>query len=226
MIHCFLRYPGLILQDQQNVLEMRLNLTKAAFFDTQVAEKWAAAEYSPVETAKIHRMLDLAHIAYGNKVIEPGCGTGRLTEILSKSVGPHGSILSMDLSPGMIHDCTRKTWSFQNVKVVCSSVEDFSFEENGFDLVICHNVFPHFDDKPRAVRNLARALKPSGKFIVFHFMNSDWINDLHRKTHPCILNDLIPTPNAMEEIFHAEGFRIEHLSDDEKGYLLCAIFSK
>lgn len=203
-----------------------MNHTKAAFFDTQVDAEWAASEYSPVELSKIHRMIELAGISSGEKIIEPGCGTGRLTEILSKLVGPHGQVLAMDISEGMTRDCARKTWSMQNVTVECAPVESYAFEKNAFDVVICHNVFPHFDDKPRAVRALAEALKQSGTFIVFHFMNSDWINDLHRKTHPCVLNDLIPFPEEMERIFQGEGLKIDHLSDDEKGYLLRATFVK
>lgn len=203
-----------------------MNHTKAAFFDTQVDAEWAASEYSPVELSKIHRMIELAGISPGEMIIEPGCGTGRLTEILSRLVGPHGSVLAMDISEGMTKDCARRTWSLQNVTVECSPVESYAFEKNAFDVVVCHNVFPHFDDKPRAVQVLANALKRSGKFVVFHFMNSEWINDLHRKTHPCVLNDLIPTSKEMERIFEAEGFRIDHFSDDEKGYLLRATFVK
>jgi ubiquinone/menaquinone biosynthesis C-methylase UbiE len=204
---------------------MGLNIAKAAYFDTQVSEHWAASDYTPEEMRKIERMLDLAQIEYGNKVVEPGCGTGRLTQILSKCVGPDGNVLSMDISPRMTSDCSRRTSCLQNVQVVCSPVESYGFEERGYDRVICHNVFPHFDDKPRAVQTLARTLKSSGKFIVFHFMNSDWINDLHRKAHSSVLNDLLPNSDDMARIFALANLKITHLTDDEMGYLLSAIFT-
>jgi ubiquinone/menaquinone biosynthesis C-methylase UbiE len=144
---------------------------------------------------------------------------------LSKCVGPHGNVLSMDISRRMTRDCSRRTSSLRNVQVVCSSVESYGFEERGYDRVICHNVFPHFDDKAQAVRTLGRALKPSGRFIVFHFMNSDWINDLHRKAHPSVLNDLLPSPDEMARIFALAGLMVNHFTDDETGYLLSAIFT-
>lgn len=202
-----------------------MNIAKAAYFDTQVSEHWAASDYTPEELLKIKRMLDVAQIEYGNRVVEPGCGTGRLTQILSKCVGPNGKVLSMDISPRMTGDCSRRTSSLQNVQVVCSPVESYGFEEQSCDRVICHNVFPHFDDKAQAVRTLARALKSSGKFIVFHFMNSDWINDLHRKAHSSVLNDLLPSPDEMARIFALAGLMVNHFTDDERGYLLSAIFA-
>jgi len=56
---------------------------KAAYFDASVKAPWAAAEYGPEEITKLDRLV--AHIGplRGLKVLEPGCGTGRLTEILS-----------------------------------------------------------------------------------------------------------------------------------------------
>ncbi|NJL60291.1 MAG: hypothetical protein HC887_12330 [Desulfobacteraceae bacterium] len=90
--------------------------------------------------------------------------------------------------------------------------------------MLCHQVFRHFDDKPLAVRLLAHALKPDGKFIVFHFRNSAWINDLHRKAHPSIIADMIPSPQEMKSMFEAVGMKIDTLRDDEQGYFLSAVF--
>jgi hypothetical protein len=56
-----------------------VNHIKAAFFDTQVNEVWAASEYDEVELWKIDRMMNLAGVFHGAQIIEPGCGIGRLT---------------------------------------------------------------------------------------------------------------------------------------------------
>jgi ubiquinone/menaquinone biosynthesis C-methylase UbiE len=201
-----------------------VNHIKAAFFDTQVNEVWAASEYDEVELWKIERMMNLAGVFHGAQIIEPGCGIGRLTRILSSKIGRHGHVLACDISQAMIDRCRLQPFEYDNVSFICCGIEEYTFAQGSYDIVICHNVFPHFDDKESCVRHLARALKQAGKFVVFHFHNSAWINDLHRKTHPCVFNDLIPGPDEMKRLFGANGLGIDHFTDDENGYLLVASF--
>jgi ubiquinone/menaquinone biosynthesis C-methylase UbiE len=199
-----------------------LNDSKADFFDSQVEADWARPDYGPEEVAKIDRMLRLADIKEGMRILEPGCGTGRLTLILAKLVGLSGNVFALDISSKMIEVAAKRLAGFQNADVCCGALEDLSIEDETFDLAVCHNVFPHFDDKPAAVKHIASALRTDGKFIVFHFMNSAGINDLHRKAHPSVLNDLLPSEPEMRRILTAAGLRIELLSDDHSGYLLFA----
>jgi len=199
-----------------------VNRAKAEFFDSQVNEQWATAEFGDEEKAKIDRMLMHASLREGSRVIEPGCGAGRLTAILARAVGPTGLVLAFDISAAMIEAARHRIGSVKNVCFQFGPVEQYPFASGKFDAVICHNVFPHFDDKPKAVAHLAFALKPRGKFIVFHFMNSAGINDLHRKAHASVLNDLIPSETNMRSLFNDAGLEIDLLEDDDFGYLLSA----
>jgi len=201
-----------------------LNREKASFFDTQADQDWADAEYSPEETAKIQRLIQETGIKTGTRIVEPGCGTGRLTKILSDTVGDQGRVTAFDISAEMIAKCRSRLEHRRNVEIYLSSTEDFLFEKQSVDMILCHQVFPHFDDKPLAVRILAHALKPKGKFIVFHFKNSAWINDLHRKAHTSVIADMIPLQQEMKSMFEAVGMKIDTLRDDEEGYFLSATF--
>ncbi|MFH0821136.1 MAG: class I SAM-dependent methyltransferase [Pseudomonadota bacterium] len=199
-----------------------MNNAKAGFFDSQVEEPWAGSPFGPAETAKIDRMLGKARIERGAKVIEPGCGTGRLTSVLADLVGPAGFVDAFDISSKMVEAARRRIGNRGNVSLSCGPIEGYPFKPANYDLVVCHNVFPHFDDKRVAVADLASALKIGGGFVVFHFMTAAEINDLHRKAHASVLNDLIPHEPEMKEILGSAGLRIESLQDDESGYLLCA----
>lgn len=199
-----------------------MNEAKADFFNSQVAEPWAASEFGPLERAKIDRMLRQAQIREGMSVIEPGCGTGRLTAILADVVGPEGFVHALDISPKMVEAARQRVGTCRNVCVECAAIEGCSFHSQSYDVVVCHNVFPHFDNKPAAVARLASALKIGGGFIVFHFMSAAEINDMHRKAHTSVLNDLIPPEPEMRRIFEVAGFQVELIKDDEEGYLLSA----
>ena len=106
------------------------------------------------------------------KILEPGCGTGRLTRILADRVGARGLVIAMDISAGMIDECRNRMGSLTNVQVLCVAVEDHQFSTEEFDAIVCHQVFPHFDDKSEVVSLLSRILKPSGRlWVIFHFVN-------------------------------------------------------
>lgn len=201
-----------------------MNREKVSFFDTQADQDWADAEYTPEETEKIGRLFRETGIRTGTSIIEPGCGTGRLTKILADTIGDEGRLIAFDISPKMIARCRSRIGQNENVELYLGTAEHFLFEKQAFDLVLCHQVFPHFDDKPLSVRLLAHALKPDGKFVVFHFKNSAWINDLHRKAHAAVMADMIPSPQEMKTMFEAVGMRIDTLRDDEQGYFLSAVF--
>jgi ubiquinone/menaquinone biosynthesis C-methylase UbiE len=200
-----------------------LNKIKADFFDSEVDSDWSAREYGVGELGKIDRILDAGAVCPGAKVIEPGCGTGRLTRIIADTIGPRGVVLASDISAKMVEKARRRLEGYLNVQLICGTIEDAPLDPGPFDAVICHNVFPHFDDKHKVVTKLRSALKPSGLFVVSHLMSSSEINDLHRKTNPAVAQDFLPTLDEMRNIFESVKMIVELLYDDENGYLLRAV---
>jgi len=203
-----------------------VNQQKASYFDSQAHAEWAAPDYTPDQMKKIDYLLAEADIRGGHHIVEPGCGTGRLTEILADWVGSDGLVMALDISPRMIEACRRRLAARRNVKIQCAAVEDFAFPKEAFDIVICHNVFPHFDDKAVALGILSATLKPTGKLMVFHFLNSAAINDFHRKAHPALISDMMPGAGEMERLFKEAGLNIDFLLDDDQGYFLSATVTK
>ena len=199
-----------------------MNRAKADYFDSQVNSDWASKEYDEDELGKIDHVLQLVGWTPHMRILEPGCGAGRFTQLLIERLDPPGYIVAADISPGMVQACLKRLLGRPNVTVKCAAVEELDLEDGWFDLVLCHQVFPHFDDKERALNKLAACLKHKGKLVVFHFINSEQINDLHRKTDPSVLNDSMPSPDTMRTMFQASGFTIDRLEDDDRGYLLIA----
>ena len=195
---------------------------KAAYFDANVEAPWAAAEYGPEEIPKLDRLF--AHLGplRGLKVLEPGCGTGRLTEILSDLVGPTGVVVALDISPMMVKAARSRTATRKNVEIHLSAVEDFPMEEGEYDLIVCHQVFPHFEDKKKVLTSLSKALKPEGKLVVIHFINFDEINDRHRKAGTAVEMDMMPGKDEMRYLFDDTGLEIEFILNDQLGYFLSA----
>jgi len=195
---------------------------KAAYFDANVEAPWAAADYGPEEVTKLDRLF--AHIGplRGHKVLEPGCGTGRLTEILSDLVGPTGVVVALDISSMMVRAARSRTAARENVEIHLSAVEDFLVAEREYDLILCHQVFPHFEDKKEVLTSLSKALKPEGRLVVIHFINFDEINDRHRKAGTAVEMDMMPEQDEMKYLFDITGLEIEFIINDQLGYFLSA----
>ncbi len=200
-----------------------MNSAKAKFFDSEVESEWSSKEYGRNELMKVQRILATGAVQDGSRVIEPGCGTGRLTKIIAERIGPRGVVLASDISAKMVEKARGRLEGYSNVQLTCGTIEDAMREPSSFDAVICYNVFPHFDDKYAVVTKLCSALKPSGLFVVSHLMSSSEINDLHRKTNPAVAQDFLPTLNEMRDIFASVNMTVVLLYDDENGYLLKAV---
>jgi len=86
-----------------------MNLAKANFFDSEASSSWATAACGVEDQPKIERLLAKAVIRPGAWVLEPGCGSGRLTEILADAVGSDGRVVIMDISPQMVAACRARS---------------------------------------------------------------------------------------------------------------------
>lgn len=195
---------------------------KATYFDRQVEAPWAAAAYGADEATKLERLFRHTGPVEGLRILEPGCGTGRLTEVLSDAVGPKGKVLACDISPRMLDAARVRLGDRDNVAFFEGPLESLPFTPGTQDLALCHQVFPHFEDKHLALRHLARALKPGRRLIVFHFITFAEINDIHRKAGTTVERDVMPGTEEMERLFTEAGFAIEFIRDDPEGYFLSA----
>jgi len=169
-----------------------MNRSKAEYFDTMATAPWAAHPFRAEDQPKLARLLMAAALHPGAYVLEPGCGTGRLTELLADAVGPTGRVLALDISAGMARACRDRIGERQNVQVVQAAIEEYAAAPEAFDVAVCHQVYPHLDDAPSAVANLVRSLKPGGRLLVVHFANAHVINEIHRTAAAPIQQDRLP----------------------------------
>lgn len=196
--------------------------TKSAFFDDQVRKDWAARDYGPDKKGKLDRLFALTGPLTGLRLLEPGCGTGRLTELLAHQVGTQGHVVAVDISPRMVDQTRLKLSGYDNVEIHLGSVEEKIGFDQYFDLVICHQVFPHFTDQANALVKISKMLKPGGRLVISHFISSTEINEAHSMAGSAVANDLMPSPETMQRMLTQCGFLVETWLDDCEGYLLKA----
>lgn len=192
----------------------------ARFFD-DLATREILVEFDEEEKKKVAALLNRWDIQPGDRILEPGCGAGRLTALLADRVGPEGAVLAMDVSPGMIQKAQARNLPAQ-VELLCGSVYKTPRPDNSFDKILCFCVFPHLTRHTEALAEFARLLRPGGQIWINHLVSRTAINDHHRKVETVVSDHRLPDRNAIIKMLKKQGFGDIHLEDAPKGYALVA----
>ena len=111
-------------------------------------------------------IYEQCQITEGMKILELGCGNGRLwIENIAKLPADCEIILS-DISEGMIRD-VRREQSLQDDRFSFAAFDCHAipYEDASFDLVIANHVLFYCKDVDRVCSEVGRVLKPGGRFV-------------------------------------------------------------
>lgn len=120
------------------------------------------------------RIVEMANVRAGNKVLDVSCGTGTLVSLLASCAGPDGHVVGIDLSEQMLDVARNKVWVNQ-VEFVRGNAEDIPFGDSTFDRVTMSLAIHEMNRKGRsnALAQMWRVLKPGGLVVVADMRKPD-----------------------------------------------------
>jgi ubiquinone/menaquinone biosynthesis C-methylase UbiE len=128
----------------------------------------AAANYERYQVPSVFEplarvLLRRAALRPGQRVLDVACGTGILTRLAAPILGDGGSIVGVDLSGEML-DVARARAPAADARIDWHQVDAASlpFPDAEFDVVLCQQGLQFMPDKPTALAEMYRVLKPGG----------------------------------------------------------------
>lgn len=109
--------------------------------------------------------LDLANLE-GKNVLDLGSGSGMDAFLAGLKAGTNGKVVGIDMSEEQLEKSRKLGTNFQNVSFQKKYIEELSFEDKSFDVVISNGVINLCTDKEKVFKEIGRVLKPGGKMAI------------------------------------------------------------
>ena len=160
-------------------------------------------------------------IALGSVVLDMGTGTGVLLPMLTEAVGERGRVLALDISGQMLRRARAKAHRGR-VDYLQADAGALPLKEASLDLIVCNACFPHLPDRPRALAEMARSLRPGGRLVICHTIGREAINRLHRSLGGMVKDDMLPSGEELRGMMAEAGFVDIEVEDSPDRYLATA----
>ena len=189
------------------------------FFD-QCFDEGHFRDFEPGELERTLKLVDWFEIEQGWRIIEPGCGCGRMTRLLAEKVGPGGWIEACELSPRMVEYCHHAgfpPW----VRFCNESVLSLNLPPGETDAIVCFNVWPHFSGKDTYLDCFKEYLKPGGFLYIAHSCGREFINAIHKSASEDRIRQhvLPPVDELSRQLKKACWIALEKCEEEDIYYL-------
>jgi ubiquinone/menaquinone biosynthesis C-methylase UbiE len=125
------------------------------------------------QLASLHRtIVELAGIRSGERILDVGCGPGRLANVAGTAVGSAGEICGIDPASEMVELARRKAaQATARTRFEVGVIEALPFPAEHFDVVLSSLMLHHLPDalKRRGLAEIHRVLKPAGRLVAVDF---------------------------------------------------------
>src|SRR5262249_51579483 len=121
--------------------------------------------------AKRREIVATCKVKPGLAIADVGAGTGFVTRLFAKQVGPKVRVYAVDIAPKFLEHIaqTCKEAGITNMTTVACTQTSAELPPESVDLVFICDTYHHFEFPFKTMASLYRALKPGGQLILIDF---------------------------------------------------------
>jgi demethylmenaquinone methyltransferase/2-methoxy-6-polyprenyl-1,4-benzoquinol methylase len=158
-------------------------------------------------------------VSQGERILDVGAGTGRLTKYLLELTGSDGWVVAEDVAEQMLIQAGKSIDS-EHVRFVCDDVCSLALKSDSFDKVICFSLFPHILYPQKALSEICRVLRPGGRFLILHTSDSHDLNHFHATLNSVVCHDRLLPAGRMVPMLREAGLMEQVIEERENLYWL------
>jgi ubiquinone/menaquinone biosynthesis C-methylase UbiE len=120
------------------------------------------------------RVVALAELRPGLRVLDVACGTGLVAQLAAEAVGVDGRVAALDVNPAMLAVASELPAVVgARIEWVEGDAQALPFAEASFDVVCCQLGLQFFPDREHALREMKRVLVAGGRAVVMVWREID-----------------------------------------------------
>jgi ubiquinone/menaquinone biosynthesis C-methylase UbiE len=196
-------------------------MSRKTYFN-KAANSWDKRFHTPSLSSFLEKLVPQFGLEPGQNILDVGTGTGVLIPYLIREVGSTGSVTAIDYSENMIQICKTKHSHLKNVSIKLGNIEEDAFPTDSFDAAICFGLFPHLENKEKALQNINHLLKAGGTLIIAHALSSEELKTHHNNASSAVIHDMLPEETEMKQLLEQTGFTKISIKDEPGCYLCVA----
>lgn len=174
---------------------------------------WRTIESGAQQVSK--RMLDLAEVEPGQRVLDIATGIGEPALLAALRVGTAGQVTATDLSSNML-DIAREraaTMGLSNVEFIEADAEQLAFPDGSFDIVLCRWGLTSFPNPLKTLAAIHRMLAPNGSVAASVWKEGPKGRPLASLTK-AVAHDVFDLPSPAPEAPPINGSAMKTLAKD------------
>jgi ubiquinone/menaquinone biosynthesis C-methylase UbiE len=128
------------------------------------------------------RIVEAARFRSGAAVADIGAGTGLFVPLLSRAVGPDGTVTAVDIVKDFLAHIERRAAEagLKNVRTVLCTERSAELPPASIDAAFICDTYHHFEFPRSTMASIRRALRPGGEIVLVDFKripgtSSEWI---------------------------------------------------
>ncbi len=170
------------------------------------------------------RLWEIARFAPPSRLLDLGSGPGYATADLAQLVGSDGHVSAVDVSRRFLASLEQliAARALHNVSWHEADASALPLESNSLDGAFARWLLCFTPNAPAVVRDVARVLKPGGRFVIMDYANyealsmcppSDAVDHVVRATGQSVRlrGGSFDIGRAVPTLLHDAGFEVEHI---------------